>query len=326
MCWLAFATGDLDALRGLGVVSGMWAHPGAALAVVVSVATVFVALRSPRLGTAWFPVALLLALAWWWGTAPDDGLAAGSALLALTLDQGLWLPLGWFGLLRRPDEAARVLALAGAIVILLASVPAVAADPWAGHALYRVGLLLAAAAPLSDICTAVGDRLSRRVRLGEIPPGRLGTAALVIALVPGSFLVWWDPSRLDVVAAGSLPRIRPEVVSAVEWIRANTPPGSVIVASPTHAAAVASLGGRRVLRAPTLAVPEDDADRRQAEERLLFGNVTNRLVKKYGVSHVLLARGDFGEYWLGVETLDSRGPFRVVYRDGASVSVFAVPR
>jgi hypothetical protein len=41
---------------------------------------------------------------------------------------------------------------------------------------------------------------------------------------------------------------------------------------------------------------------------------------------VALARGDFGQYWLGVETLDSRGPFRLVYRGGDSVSVYEVAR
>ena len=324
--WLAFSTGDLDALRGVGVVSGMWARPGAALAVLMSVAAIFALGRWSRFRTAWMPIATLLALMWWWGTASADGLGAGSALLALTLDQGLWLPLGWFGLFRRAETTSRALALAGAIVVLLSALPAVAADAWAGHALYRVALLLAAAAPLAEICSALGDRLSRRLRFGSVPPGRLGAAALVAALVPGSFLVWWDPSRLDVVAAGSLPRVRPEVVAAVEWIRANTPPGAVIVASPAHAPAVAALGGRRVLRAPTLTLTEDDADRRQAEVRLLYGHVANRLVKRYGVSHVLLAPGDFGEYWLGVETMESRGPFRLVYRDGDSVFVYAVPR
>jgi hypothetical protein len=325
LLWLAFSTGDLDALRGLGIVSGMWNHPGASLGLVLSVAAVFLALRRPAPGRAWAVLGTLLALGWWWGTAPSAGLDAGQAILALTLDQGLWLPLGWFGLARRGEPASRALALAGAVAVLLGALPR-GGDPWGAHALYRMGLLLAAAAPVSEIGAAVGERLSRRVRFGSSAPARLGVAALLLLLLPGSFLTWWDPSRLDPNVASSLAPIRPEIVAAMAWIRQGTPRDAVILASPAHAPAVAALGGRRVLRAPTLAATTDDPDRRQAEERVLLGHVSNRLARRYRVSHVLLARGDFGEYWLGVEALESRGPFRLVYRDGDSVSVYEVPR
>lgn len=326
LLWLAFSTGDLDALRGLGVLCGIWAHPGASLALVVSVSAVFALCRFARLGRAWVAPAVLLGLGWWWGTASSGGLNPGEALLALTLDQGLWLPLGWFGLVRRPEPASRVLALAGTIVVLAGTLPAAAPDAWGGHALYRFGLVLAAAAPVSEICAAVGERLSRRLRIESSAPARVGAGALLLALLPGSFLTWWDPARLDPTASASLRPIPPAVVGAMEWIRQQTPAGAVILASARHAPAVAALAGRRVLRAPTLAVPPDDPARRHAEERVLFGHVSNRLAGRYGVSHVFLAPGDFGEYWLGTETLESRGPFRLIYRDRESVSVYELPR
>jgi hypothetical protein len=325
--WLAFSTGDLDALRGLGVVPGIWTHPGSSLALVASVASVFAWCRSAPLARAWVAPAVLLALGWWWSTASSGGLDPAAALLALTLDQGLWLPLGWYGLARRRDPSSRILALAGAIVVVAATLPGkAAADPWGGHAVYRLGLILAAAAPVSEICTAVGGRLSRRLRpLRDAAPARVGAGVLLLALLPGSFLTWWDPSRLDPVAAASLPPMRPAIVEALEWIRGQTPTSAVILASPQHAPAVAALAGRRVLRAPTVVAPPDDADRRRAEERMIFGHVSNRLAARYGVSHVLLAPGDFGEYWLALEPLESRGPFRLVHRaDG--VSVYEVPR
>lgn len=326
LVWLAFSTGDLDALRGLGVVSGMWARPGAALALVASVAAVFLATRVPRPSRAWIALAALLSAGWWLASAPFPGIGAGEAVLALTLDQGLWLPLGGYGLVRRGEPASRTLAAAGALVVLASALPFAAPDPWGGHALYRVGLLLAAAAPVSAICTALGERLSRRVRVGAATSAGVGAAVLLLALVPASFLTWWDPSRLDPNAAGSLPPLQPEMVAAMHWVRRQTPDDAVFLASPRHAPLVAALGGRRVLRAPTVAVPPDDGDRRQAEARILYGHTTNRLARRYGVSHVLLAPGDFGEYWLGVEDLQTRGPFRLLYRGGDAVSVYEVPR
>lgn len=327
LLWLAFSTGDLDALRGLGVVPGVWTHPGASLAVVASVAAVLALFRWARVERAWPVSATLVALGWWWCTAPSDRLDVSAALLALTLDQGLWLPLGWFGLARRPEPASRALALAGGIVVVAAALPAsVAADAWGGHALYRVGLVLAAAAPVSEICATMGRRLAGRLRLPSSDPIRVGAAVLLLALLPGSFLAWWDPSRLDPVASASLRPIRPAIVDAMEWIRQRTPPDAVILAGAQQAPAVAALAGRRVLRAPTLGLTPDDADRRRAEERVLLGHVSNRLAARYGVSHVLVAPGDFGEYWLAVEPLEARGPFRLVHRDRESVSLYEVPR
>src|SRR5688500_18254836 len=122
-----------------------------------------------------------------------------------------------------------------------------------------MGLLLAAAAPLSDVCAALGERVSRRVRVGAATPARAGAAVLLLALLPGSFLVWWDPSRLDPNASGSLPALRPELAAAMEWIRQNTRDDAVVLAAPRHAPLVGALAGRRVLRAPTVALPADDA-------------------------------------------------------------------
>ena len=324
--WLAFSTGDLDALRGLGVLSGMWAHPMAALGLVASAAAVFTAFRAFRLRAAWIAVGALIAAGWWLLSAADGRLALASAVLALTLDQGLWLPLAALGMARHADPAARALTLAGAIVVLAAALPLGRPDPWGGHALYRLGLILAASGLVAEMGSAVGDRIARRVRTGSIPPARVGVAALLLAFLPGSFLTWWDPSRLDASVAGSIPPLRPGIVEAMDWIRRETPADAVVLASPQHAPVVAALAGRRVLRAPTLAQTADDGDRRQAEGRLLYGNVNNRLARRYGVSHVVIAPGDFGEYWLGVEALETRGPFRLVHRGRDFVSVYEVGR
>jgi hypothetical protein len=326
LLWLAFSTGGLDALRGMGVLSGAWAHPTAALGLVVSVAAVFALCRFVPAGRTWSIAGVSLGLAWWWGTGAWTGFDLEAALLALTLDQGLLLPLGWFGLLRRPEPASRALVLAGAIVVFASALPAAAPGPWGGHALYRMGLVLAAAAPVSEACAAIGERLARRVHLPSSAPTRVGAGALLLALLPGSFLTWWDPARLDPNVAASLRPISPGMVEAMTWIRRETPAAAVFVASADRAAAVASLAGRRVLRAPSLASPPDDADRRTAEEKLLYGHLSNRLARRYGVSHVLLGPGDFGAYWLGLETLESRGPFRLVYRGGDSLSIYEVPR
>ena len=325
--WLAFSTGDLDALRGVGVLPGAWSRPAASLALLPAVGAVLALFRVARADRAWPLVAAVVALVWWPATRGPGGLGVADAVLALTLDQGLWLPLGWYGLARRGEPSARALALAGALVVLAGALPGrLAADAWAGHALYRLGLILAATAPVADICEAIGRRLSASVPPISPDPVRVGAAAVLAVLLPGSFLTWWDPVRLDPAVAASLVPIRPSIVEAAEWIRRNTPSSAVILASPRHAPAVAALAGRRILRAPTVVDVPDDADRRRVEERILFGRASSRMVARYGVSHVVLAPHDFGQYWLGVEPLETRGAFKLVYRGRDFVSVYEVPR
>lgn len=328
LLWLAFATGDLDALRGAGVVPGLWSHPIGALGLVATVAAVVLGARDDR---RWIPVGIAVAVAWiaaaaWWGRLgePVSPTSAVQRVLLVTLDQGLWLPLGWYALLRRGEPASRALALAG-LAMLLMPAP-VRIEAWGPHALYRLGLIMSASALVAEACATLGAALKRRVSvLSEVSDRRLGIAALLVVLAPGSFLVWWHPVQLDPVMAGSLDRVPAVVVEVAEAVRARTPPIAVVMASEEYAPALAALAGRRVLRAPALAQPDDGDARWTVEEKVLAGHTSDRLVQRYGVSHVLVAPGDFVDRGLArPEDLGRRGPYQLIYQHREGFRLYAI--
>jgi hypothetical protein len=87
------------------------------------------------------------------------------------------------------------------------------------------------------------------------------------------------------------------------------------------------MGGRRVLRAPTLAVAADDERRRRAERLVLSGQDPGKLGERYALSHVLIAPGDFREYGiLAPEQLGTGGRFRLLYLSPAGLRVYRILR
>jgi len=187
--WLAFGTGELDALGGGGFITGLWLRPLAALAVLGLVPPILALSRLvPGPGAAlWLGLGAAAGLS----LVPAAGASPGAlgALRWLTLDQGLWLPLGLYGLARSRDAAPRALALGGALALLAAACGA-SVEAWAGHALYRLGLMLAATGPVVSLATAMGGALAAHPRLagrGQEPLSlRLGV--LFASSEPGSFL------------------------------------------------------------------------------------------------------------------------------------------
>jgi len=172
-------------------------------------------------------------------------------------------------------------------------------DSWTGQALYRAGLVVAAAAPLRAIATQVGEWLL------AVRPSRegwnataVGGALLLAATAPGSTLAWWEPARLDPVARASAEPLAAGVVEPMEWIRRETPKTAVVLASPDYAPLVAALAGRRVLRAPTLLTPPDDERRRRLERAVLTGTEPppRALLERYGLRFVVAAPGDFQDF------------------------------
>jgi hypothetical protein len=257
-------------------------------------------------------------------TAPSPG--ALQTLRWLTLDQGPWLPLGLFGLARSRDAAARGLVLGGGLA-LLAAVFGAPLEAWAGHALYRLGMLLAAAEPVAALGGVLGRALAGHPRLAgrRWAPFPLGLAALFAASVPGSFLAWWDPPRLDPVARASLAPLSPNLLGPMDWIRRETPREAVFIANQEYSAAVAAIAGRRVLRAPLLEEAADDERRLRAERQIVSGLEAGPLRARYRVSHVLVAPGDFRPHGLRApEDLDGRGRFRRLYADAEGLRVYAI--
>jgi len=325
--WLLLSTADLDAVRGLGFLPELWRRPGAGLGVVVVTAVVLALARlriaaTVSLALCALPPVVASALA-----APGETLAASDALLVLTLDQGLLLPLAVLGLARRPDAATQGLILGGALSVLSGTAAPVT-DAWLAHACYRLGLILASAGALGDVLEPAGAWLQSfwsESWFGRIDTQRLGAAALVAVLAPASFVAWWTPPKLDVVFESSRAPFPRGLTDAMDWIQQMTPADAIFLASDEQAPAVATLGGRRLLRAPRLREPPDDARRADAERRLLWGRRQRDWVQEYGVRYIFAAPGEFVEIE-AQEAEDSVVPYgrRLVYSNMKGYRVYGI--
>ena len=114
-----------------------------------------------------------------------------------------------------------------------------------------------------------------------------------------------------------------ETVEVMSWIDRETPKDAVVLASPDYAPTVAVMAGRRVLRAPSLSQPVDEWRRLRAESAVLEGRDPRKYVARYGVTFVLVAPNEFGEYGLTGETpLDAHGYFRLRYHHPEGYRVY----
>jgi hypothetical protein len=311
--WLAFSTPEPAALRGEGFLPGLWSHPAAAVLLVVVTGAALAAgrLRSRAPGIA---LGVVAALAFTWMRPGGPAPSLVGRLLAATLEQGPWLLLGAFGLARGAPAAAWSLVLGGGALYLLGPR---AADTWATHAAYRLGLILAATAPVLDLARGAAALLApeRLRRAVGATPERFGFAVLVAVTLPGSFTARWNPAALDPVVTASQSPLSTNLRPGLEWVRTHTPADATCVASPDYAALVAVVGERRVLRAPELWDPADDQRRRRAE-RILAAGREPELARRYQVGCVFFASSDVG--WLGTTTreeLDRVPGLRLGYAD-----------
>lgn len=242
------------------------------------------------------------------------------AFWLVTLDQWPWIvPAAW-AFRRAPLPSARALLIGGGAALALALGRGGDAA-WIGQAAYRLGIVLLATHGLRLLADKVGAGgvVSSRV------PARAGTAALVLVTLCGSMLVWWEPTRLDPVARASLDPVSPGALEAMDWLRANTPPSAVIVAGEDYAPSVAVLAGRRVLRAPTLAVAPDEERRLRAQRALLAGHDVPDLVERYGLAYVLTAPGQFRDSGQpDAADLRGRAGLRLVYASPRGVEVYEI--
>lgn len=330
LLWLAFSTGDLDALRGVGLLPSVFSHPWPAAALLPWVALVLAEARWGRATSVWRTALGVLLVVGPGFLVPAAATPRGvsEALLALALDPGPWLPLALWGLSRAGDGAALRLTIGGGLLTLGTGL-ALPIDPVAAHALYRLGLLLAAVEPVARILLLTGEALASRwpVSWPRIEASRLGAVALLLTVVPSSFLAWWHPRDLDPVAAESQRPIAMPLQEAMDWIRRETPRTSVFIASANFAPAVAALGGRQVLRAPGLLESANDARRRAVEEKVLRGAQTERALARFGVSHLFIAPGDFTEYGLATpEAVEAFPSFQLRYRNHEGYRVYEISR
>jgi hypothetical protein len=323
--WLAFSTGDLETLRGTGFVPGLWTHPGSAALLVLLVAAVLAASRLTRRGFTIAALGASVLSLWLFVRAPFAGRSVAETLLLLTLDQTPWWLLAAWAWRRGAEPAARALILGGACLVAAGALP-LGVDAWGGQAFYRLGLLLAAAGPVTEIAGRAGAALST-VLPRRLPAADLGAAALVLAGAPVCFLAWWSPNRLDPLMDASREPVAARLVTAMEWIRGHTPPSSVFLASADYAPSVAVLGGRRVLRAPTLGPAADEVRRERMEDKVLSARDPGRLGDLYGLTHVFIAPGDFLSYGIRApEDLERQPRFRLLYADAVDYRVYAITR
>ena len=311
--WLAFSTGDLETLRGMGIVPGLWSHPWPALAAMALLLLAFLRVSAvARLVVVFGGGLLLLRAPLVPVAAPPLGVA--QSCLLLTLDQGPWLALAAWGLWRGSWAASRVLIAAGAGLVLAGGTGLV--DPWGGHVLYRVGLLLAACGPVELLARRAGEALlAARPALSRHGDARgLGLAAMVVAFVPGSFLAWWNPVRLDPVAEASVYPHSSRIAAVADWVRRGTPRGAAFLAPPEYGPDIAVLAGRRVLRAPALGEAADEVRRQRVERLVLAGRGPEGPLRYYNLRYVFLAPSGFPEHGIrGPEDLESRPGFVLRY-------------
>jgi hypothetical protein len=141
----------------------------------------------------------------------------------------------------------------------------------------------------------------------------------------GGVLAWWDPPRIDPIAKASLEPIPPALADAMDWMRAHTDPQASVLAQDDYAAAVAVLGGRRVLRAPSLVVPVDDERRLRLERGLFADQPPAALLQRYAVRYVFLAPGQFREYGIEEpEDLERTGIARTIYANEKGMRLYEI--
>ncbi|PYQ16799.1 MAG: hypothetical protein DMF80_03495 [Acidobacteria bacterium] len=318
---LLFSTGDLDAARGVGFVPGLWAHPGSALLLLLIMAATLVLGRLAVREVVATGLGAAAMASWLVVHGASEGLGLADATLLLTLDQVPWCLLAAWGW-PRLAPAGRALILGGAALVLLSALP-LGIDGWGSESFYRFGLLLASAQPLSSLLRQAAAVLGRRRALAGFAPASLSPALLVLAGAPTCFLTWWTPTRTDRLMDESREPIAERLRTAMAWVRRETPSSSVFLASPDYAPEIAVLGGRRVLRAPTLLVADDDDRRDRAEDKVLRGRALGKLGGLYGLTHVFIAPGDFLSFGIaGPEELEKRGRFRLRYRDSSELRVY----
>jgi hypothetical protein len=326
--WLAAGSGGLDWLRGGGLLPGAWRQPEAAFLLPASVAMLALAGRLPRA-----PAALLAAVgAGLMALAPaGEPLGPLEALLLLTVDQGFWSgPLIGRLLPRvraalpRPDRGGLWLAAVGAGLVVAASAGA-PVNLWGGAMLFRCGLLLLAAHDLPALVPRLAGFWERAPLVAD--PARVALVLSLAFLLPGGVLAWWDPARGDAQFRASSEAVTPAYAPLVRFIRDQTPPGSVFIASADYAPVVATLGGRPVLRAPSLGEASDDPLRRRVEGAILGGRRYPPAAPDYGVRYVVVGLGDFAARGIRrPEDLEGRAGLVRRYADARGYRVYEVVR
>jgi len=247
----------------------------AGLLVVVLAVLPFLALRNRA--TASFAGALLLAGGLWPGHSPFDWILQNptGSLAAFLGVMAMAVATRWprVGRLLRKYRLGIISVLIGAAVLVESTT-----------LLFGATLLLAS--PLRVALRRSG-RAANRVRRLE--------ALVLLVTAGGSGLLWWlPPHSVPGFEAARDPGT--SLQRPLAWIRLNVPTGDVILASPEYSAALAALGGRRVLFWPpglgdNETLPEPSR-RARLYSRTLRGQPVARLAEEFSATHLFLGPGE----------------------------------
>lgn len=148
---------------------------------------------------------------------------------------------------------------------------------------------------VAGLCLASPTRALLRRTLASAWAARRVEALTLLCVFAGGGVFWWDPARTipgyDEATDANEALLRP-----MAWIRENVPRKSVIVASPEYSAAVAALGGRRVLLPPATTEPNPPLPEPFRRARLFDsarqGRPIARLAEAFSATHLFLGPGE----------------------------------
>jgi hypothetical protein len=300
--WLAACVVDADVVGSrVGVVHGLLDRPLAAAALLVGAPVLAWAATREKGRAAPATAVAIVALATL-GAARAEGAVPRLALLELPgfalLNAAAATVAGLAGLAWKPRS--------GVAAVVAASVAALVLNAATGLALAAAPLVLAL------LEQAAGARSG------------LATGVLVAGLLGGSALTWWHPD-LDATLSDSLAEPRPALREAVAWAREHAAAEGTIVASADAAPLVASLAGRRILRAPGLVRTDDDQGRAELERAVLRGRARPQDLRRLRIRYVLATPGGFSPVWpQAVPDLRAHG-YALVFQGPAGVRVYELP-
>ncbi len=241
--------------------------------------------------------------------------------LSFTYEHGVLFLLSLLGMVamarrRRPEDSLWLALLLGTVV------------GWAGY------LVLFALQKIIEpdefyfyarflLAVAAGTGAFSVVRLwGGLASSSAPACIFLLVTLPQSFPYWWDPPKMDGYYEHALEPIPAEFERLGAFLRTNTSPDAVLVASTETSLWIASLSGRRVLTTGNLRPTFDYEDRVALEKGMLerLDPASYRdAMERYQVSHLVV---DVDSKDVNTSDLDGLPWLDRVYADG--VVVYAI--
>jgi hypothetical protein len=148
------------------------------------------------------------------------------------------------------------------------------------------------AALFAGVALHAGGRwiaLRRRWSVGR------GTVLAMAASVPLAFPAWWDPPSQDRYYDLSTKPVPAAVVAYGRWISQNTPRDAIFVAGDASSLWIPALTGRQVLLTSDLRPPHDFAERKAAQDVMLFSDdleLVQRTAARWRIRYVAVDLAD----------------------------------